>query len=105
MLYVLYLIRTLWFSLKCLERKAYFTINYNTYNKSDENYLKSIIVDVTNIINKNHKVINEKVDNMVMAQEYLKRAIFALASYPLLYGVIYLTNKTSLTYFFCNLCH
>ena len=39
-IYTVYLARTLWFSVKCLERGAYYTINYELYNKLDDKYLK-----------------------------------------------------------------
>ncbi len=92
-IYIIYLTRTLWFSVKCLERKAYHTINFSLYNKADDKYLMEIIADIATIIVKNHKVINEKVDYMVMAQEYFKRAIIVLAIYPILYIIITLFQK------------
>ncbi|MHA1381729.1 MAG: hypothetical protein ACTSRG_25450 [Candidatus Helarchaeota archaeon] len=84
-IYIIYLTRTLWFSVKCLGRKAYHTINYSLYNRSDKEYLTEIVAEIATIIEKNHKVINEKVDDMVMAQEYFKRAIVLLAISPILY--------------------
>lgn len=99
-LYILYLTRTLWFSVKCLERKSYYTINFYLYNKSDDNYLTEIIAEIATIIDKNHKVINEKVDHMVMAQEYFKRAIVVLAIYPILYIIITLLQKYDIFAYF-----
>lgn len=101
-IYIVYLTRTLWFSVKCLERRAYHTINYDLYNKSDDEYLKCVIAELSTIINKNHKVINEKVDFMVMAQEYFKRAIILLAAYPILHIVMLLLQKINAPHILCN---
>lgn len=101
-IYIVYLTRTLWFSVKCLERKAYYTINYDLYNKLDDGYLKHMIAEISTVINKNHKVINEKVDYMVMAQEYFKRAIIVLAIYPILHIVISLLQKIDVLHIFCG---
>jgi hypothetical protein len=101
-IYIVYLTRTLWFSVKCLERRGYHTINYDLYNKSDDEYLKCVIAELSTIINKNHKVINEKVDFMVMAQEYFKRAIILLAAYPILHIVMSLLQKINVPHILCN---
>jgi hypothetical protein len=102
-IYIIYLTRTLWFSVKCLERKAYHTINFNLYNKLDDKYLTEIIAGIATIIDKNHKVINEKVDYMVMAQEYFKRTIVVLAIYPILYIIIALLQKYDIIAFLWSL--
>ena len=102
-IYIIYLTRTLWFSVKCLERKAYYTINFSLYNKADDKYLMEIIADIATIIVKNYKVINEKVDYMVMAQEYFKRAIIVLAIYPILYIIITLFQKYNILHILYSL--
>lgn len=82
--FVVYLTRTLWFSIKCLERRGYHSINKSLYERNDKFFLKEIITEITNMNMANSIVINEKVDYMVMAQEYFKRAIITTSLYPLL---------------------
>lgn len=75
----LYLCRSLWFSIKALERKGYHRLSHNDFiSLTQEDYLKSLIVKIINYTNSNSVVINEKVDYMVMAQEYFKRAIVTI---------------------------
>ena len=79
----IYMTRTVWFSLKTLERKAYYLISINDFliSETDVEYYKKLIADITNKVRKNSIKINEKVDNMTMAQEYFKRAIVVVSIY------------------------
>ena len=61
-----------------------------------------MIAAISTVINKNHKVINEKVNYMVMAQEYFKRAIIVLAIYLILPIVISLLQKIDVLHIFCS---
>ncbi len=74
---ILYMSRTLWFSIKSLERKNFYSLSANDFlsDKTDSDYFKNLINVIVTIINKNAKTINFKVDSMTMAQEYFKRAI------------------------------
>ena len=76
----LYITRTIWFSIKALERKTYYSVSSTDYFNKDQ---KQLIKEVIAGIKKNEKVTNEKVDNMTLAQEYFKRAIIVIASYSL----------------------
>lgn len=80
-----YMARTVWFSIKVLERRAYERISHDDFILSHEkdDYLKSIIVSVINKTQVNSITINEKVDYMTMAQEYYKRAIIVVSVYSL----------------------
>tara|TARA_Y100001968_G_C19373705_1_gene726441 strand:- start:1084 stop:1491 length:408 start_codon:yes stop_codon:yes gene_type:complete len=91
--------RTIWFALKTLERKAYFSISINDFliSEKEDDYFKRLIVEISNKINQNSIVINEKVDNMTMAQEYFKRAIIVVSIYSLII-LIYFASKTRLSY-------
>lgn len=80
---IIYMARTLWFSIKVLQRKSFFTISINDFilAETKDDYYKTLIVEISNKTKKNYKVINEKVDNMTMAQEYFKRAIIVIIIY------------------------
>ncbi len=94
-----YMSRTIWFALKTLERKEYFSISINDFLiiEKEDDYFKKLIVEISNKINHNSLTINEKVDNMTMAQEYFKRAIVVVSIYSLLI-LIYFGSKTGLDY-------
>ena len=91
----IYMSRTVWFSLKTLERKAYYSISINDFlieEKNDE-YFKKLISDITNKVRKNTIIINEKVDNMTMAQEYFKRAIIIVSFYSFVILIFFLSKS------------
>ena len=92
----IYMIRTIWFSIKVLERSTYYMLTIEDFNiiETKESYYRKAISKVVNYTRKNSSVINSKVDNMVMAQEYFKRAIvtIALCALDLLIG--FLINQT-----------
>jgi hypothetical protein len=79
----IYMARTIWFSIKALERRSYQTIEALDFliKEPQPEYYKIIIAKVLNKIKGNSQTINEKVDNMVMAQEYFKRAIVVVTIY------------------------
>jgi len=90
----IYMSRTVWFSLKTLEKKAYYSISINDFlisEKSDE-YFKKIISNITNKVRKNSISINEKVDNMTMAQEYFKRAIVIVSFYSFVILIFFIAK-------------
>lgn len=80
---MIYMARTIWFSIKALERRSYQTIEAMDFlvNADQPEYYKFIIARVLNKIRINSQTINEKVDNMVMAQAYFKRAIVVVTIY------------------------
>ncbi len=82
-LLALYMSRTVWFSLKTLERRSFHTISINDFliNDKGNDYYKKLIAGITNKTRKNSIIINEKVDNLTMAQEYFRRAIFIIILY------------------------
>lgn len=82
-LLIVYFLRTVWFAIKALERKPFHTFYYNDINLegNEDDYNKELLVKIINKIERNSSVINSKVDNMVMAQEYFKRAIVTLFIY------------------------
>lgn len=75
---MLYIVRTVYFSVKTLERKQYHRIRSQEYINKKYYPLKLIIKKVLEIINLNSKTINNKVDMMVMSQEYFKRTLVTL---------------------------
>lgn len=85
-LLVIYVLRTVWFAIKVLERKGFHTFYHNDILREEkkENYYRVIIASLINKINKNSLLINEKVNWMVMSQEYFKRAIIILSIYSFL---------------------
>lgn len=84
---ILYLCRAVWFAIKVLERGSYSSISYNDFINSDSNYLRKLTATLINKARQNFKTINLKVDYMVMAQEYFKRAIFTIALFSIFIGV------------------
>jgi len=90
----LYMSRTVWFSIKALERKSYDSISVDDFliNNADESYYKQLIAEITNKMKKNAITINGKVDNMTMAQEYFKRAIVVVALYSFIILLVFLSK-------------
>lgn len=82
----IYILRTVWFAIKVHERRPFYTFYHNDILKDgdDLEYSKSLIVSIINKTKKNSLVINSKIDNMVMAQEYFKRALVTLSVYSLI---------------------
>ncbi|MFW6311287.1 MAG: hypothetical protein ACOC1K_03530 [Nanoarchaeota archaeon] len=93
-LLTIYMSRTVWFSIKALERKNYYSISLNDFliNDSGDSYYKKLISTIANKARKNSLTINTKVDNMVMAQEYFKRAIVIVVIYSFIIMLFYITN-------------
>lgn len=79
----IYTLRTVWFSIKVLERGTYHVLgNENINIAGDKNkYKKEIISSFFKIIKGNEAVINMKVSHLVMAQEYYKRAMYVICFY------------------------
>lgn len=91
----IYMSRTVWFSLKTLERKAYYSVSINDFliGEKNDGYFKKLISDITNKVRKNSIVINEKVDNMTMAQEYFKRAIVIVSFYSFVILIFFISKS------------
>lgn len=89
---VIYMVRTIWFSIKVLERKGFHLMFFKDYLISDSKdlYTKNIIVKLINNTNKNIEAINGKVNNMAMAQEYFKRSLVVFIIYSGLLVVFFL---------------
>lgn len=92
---VIYFCRTVWFSIRALERQEYHTIGHKDFMAGSSNYRKELITELINKTRKNSKTINLKVDNMVMAQEYFKRGIVSIVVYSLVAGIWGLIFKTT----------
>ena len=94
---MIYLVRTLWFSIKTLERRGYAILSLEDYElKGDkEEFYKKLICQILNATYKNTDVINKKVNFMVMAQEYFKRVIGTFVLY-----IVFLTVQLIYNYSF-----
>ncbi len=79
----LYMARTVWFSIKALERKSYHVMSDSDFiiEGKDDAYYKKLIIKYSTRTRKNSRSINKKVDAMTMAQEYFKRAISTVVLY------------------------
>jgi hypothetical protein len=81
-----YLVRTVWFSIKSLERTTRYILSakdyISAYSKPD--MYESLIMDLSKVIQMNKRINNSKVDNMTMAMEYFKRAIIFLSLFGFL---------------------
>jgi hypothetical protein len=91
--------RTVWFSIKALERRNYYSITVSDFLISDSNddYFKKLIAEITNKIRKNSLTINNKVDNMTMAQEYFKRAVVIVSIYAFVI-LLYFLSKSGINF-------
>jgi hypothetical protein len=92
---ILYLSRTLWFSIKVLEREGFHIIEIDDFlfKASNEDYNKRLIADITNKTRKNSIIVNKKVSNMAMAQEYFKRAIVIIPIYSIILLISFITKS------------
>lgn len=88
---VIYMARAVWFAIKALERRAYHSLTYKVIiNKdNDKEYATAVITKLINFTIKNHRVVNLKVDYMVMAHEYFKRAIVAVVIYSITLAIAF----------------
>lgn len=79
---IIYFLRAILYALTVLKRASYVTVTAEKLleqNMSNEQaFTKSLIGLYISSTVSNYKIINEKVDNMVMAYEYLRRGIFTL---------------------------
>lgn len=91
-LIIIYLFRVTWFSIKGIERGSYRVLEYSDFIKTGGFYKKELICKLINKTRRNYKVVNNKVDYMVMAQEYFKRAIVAILVYGLLLVFLLITR-------------
>lgn len=91
----LYMSRTVWFSIKALERKNYYSISVTDFliNDANDDYFKKLIAEIANKIRRNSLTINSKVDSMTMAQEYFKRAIVVVSVYAFVI-LLYFVSKS-----------
>lgn len=75
----IYMLRTVWFAIKAIERKAYHSLSISDFCKQvDKQFYKNVITEINLVLQKNYPTTNSKVDNMTMAQEYFKRGIVVL---------------------------
>jgi hypothetical protein len=90
----IYMTRTIWFSIQALERRNYHLISVNDFIIPDKEsaYYKTLIAGISNKIRKNYATINSKVDSMVLAQEYFKRAIIVVSLYAFTILLYYLSK-------------
>lgn len=72
----IYILQIMRFSIKAMERKAYFVLDESDFLNKDRNMIS---VNIINKTKRNYDVINEKVDCMAMAQEFTKRLIWILS--------------------------
>lgn len=79
---IIYFLRAILYALAVLKRASYVTVTAEKLleqNMSNEQaFTKSLIGQYISSTVSNYKIINEKVDNMVMAYEYLQRGLFTL---------------------------
>ena len=82
----LYAVRTVWFSIKTLERGSYSVLDIQDINIGGDKpqYYKNLIQSLQRKTTKNQTQINSKVDYFTLAQEYYKRAIIVICVYAFL---------------------
>jgi hypothetical protein len=88
---VVYMARAVWFAIKVLERKNYDTIGYEDIISANgkNNYKAELSTKMINKTIKNRDVVNLKVDYMVMAHEYFKRAIVLIVAYSVALAITF----------------
>jgi hypothetical protein len=81
----IYAVRTVWFAVKALERGNYSVLGLKEINfkGSKINFQKHLVDCLVKNKNFNQSTINSKADNMMMAQEYYKRAIIMISLFSL----------------------
>lgn len=88
LLSILYFSRTIYFSLKSLSRKGFSTLSHKDVvgmqGLSSVEYDKKIAATILANTGNNYPIVNEKVDWMVMSQEYFKRGVFSIILVALL---------------------
>lgn len=84
-LVAIYAARTVWFSVRALERGNYHQLGINEINipGSKNHYLKSLTKKYWEASLKNGPVVDKKVEFLVLAQEYYKRAIIVIFIYAI----------------------
>lgn len=82
LLSILYFSRSILFSLKALSRKGFHTLKHKDVIEmeglSATDYIKKIAGIILENTSNNYRIVNEKVDWMVMSQEYFKRGAFSI---------------------------
>ena len=91
----LYAVRTVWFSIKALERGSYYVLGIDDINVKGNKpqFYKHLIRSLQSKTLKNQPQINSKVDYFTLAQEYYKRAIILICVYSFLILVFCLFFK------------
>lgn len=89
-----YVLRTVWFAVKVHERKPFHTFYHDDILKTgnEKEYSKQLISSIITKTKRNSLIINSKVNNVVMAQEYFKRAIITLFVYSI-FLIIFFIDK------------
>jgi hypothetical protein len=97
----IYMARTIWFSVQTLERRNYHVISIQDFllTGPKDDYNKKLIVEFANMITKNSTTINRKVDSMVMAQEYFKRAIVIVTLFSFALFILFFSKSQLLQRF------
>lgn len=90
-LIVVYMARAVWFAVMVLERKGYHTLSYADFvkNGKPDNYRSDLASKLINMTISNQKIINSKVDNMVLAHKYFKRAIILIVVYSITLAITF----------------
>lgn len=94
-----YAVRTVWFSVKALEVGNYSVLGFNDINitGTKEQYNKCLIETLSKMDAKNHSIINKKVDYLMLAQEYYKRAIVALCIFSFIILSLYILKPEAVS--------
>jgi hypothetical protein len=80
----IYMLRTVWFAIKAIEKKAYHSLSISELcAQGGKDYHKSMIAKINHMLTLNYKLTNSKVDNMTLAQEYFKRGIVILGLFAI----------------------
>jgi hypothetical protein len=81
----IYAVRTVWFAVKALERGNYSVLGLKeiNYKGSKIKFQKHLVDCIVKSKIFNQSMINTKADNMMMAQEYYKRAIIMISIFSL----------------------
>ena len=91
LLSILYFSRTIHFSLKSLGRKGFHTLRHKDVIEmnglSAVEYDKKIAATILENTSNNYPIVNEKVEWMVMSQEYFRRGVFSVIVAALILSV------------------
>ena len=93
---IIYILQVMRYSIKAMERQSYHSLDeadFLNISKSES------VIKIINKVKSNYDVINEKVDHMTMAQEFVKRLLCIVTIIAVLMAVYALCKMSAIGYY------